>query len=116
MTDSGKRKPWYLENLQLAIQVVSVSQSVRSDGPSMQFKNKFIAASIPALEQKHHLKIKWNYFVTSKGKGPVNRNGCSTKPFVWKKVSFHKRIVVVNCVKILLVPALYRPTTAAQFL
>ena len=78
-----------LEDLPPAIQVVSVW----SDGPSTQFKNKFIAASIPALEQKHNLKIKWNYFATSHGKGPVDGIGGSTKRFVWQNVSSRKNMV-----------------------
>ncbi len=78
-----------LEDLPPPVQVVSIW----SDGPSTQFKNKFIAAAIPALEKKHNIKIKWNYFATSHGKGPVDGIGGSTKRFVWQNVSSRKKMV-----------------------
>ena len=58
---------------------------------STQFENKFIAASIPALKQKHNLKIKWNHFATLHGKGPVDRISGSTTLFVWDNVSPGKK-------------------------
>ena len=39
-----------------------------SDGPSSQFKNRFIAASIPWLQEKHKLKICWNFLQHHMGK------------------------------------------------
>lgn len=57
-----------------------------SDGPSKQFKNKFIAASLPVLEQKYDKKIEWNYFATSHGKGPVDGIGGALKRQVREKV------------------------------
>lgn len=38
-----------------------------SIGQSSQFKNKYITAAIPALEQIHSLDIKWHYFASSQG-------------------------------------------------
>ena len=50
--------------------------SVWSDGPSSQFKNRYIAASLKVLQKKHKLQvIKWNYFATSHGKGPIDGTG-----------------------------------------
>ena len=40
-----------------------------SDGPSSQFKNKFVAASLPWLAKRHSIDIQWHYFATSHGKG-----------------------------------------------
>lgn len=57
-----------------------------SDGPSKQFKNKFIAAALVPLEKKHHIKIEWNFFATSHGKGPVDGIGGALKRQVREKV------------------------------
>ena len=61
--------------------------SVWSDGPSSQFKNKFITEVITALQDKHQINIKWNYFTTSHGKGPVDGTGDSVRRQVWTAVS-----------------------------
>jgi hypothetical protein len=60
--------------------------SVWSDGPASQFKNKYIAAAILILEKKHNIKIYWNYFATSHGKGAVDGIGGAVKRYVWQKV------------------------------
>ena len=57
-----------------------------SDGQSSQFKNRFIAASIPWLEEKHKLKICWNFFATSHGKKSVNGIGGVVKRMATQKV------------------------------
>ena len=44
-----------------------------SDGPSGQFKNRFIAGLIPWFQKRKNMHIKWNYFATSHGKGPSSR-------------------------------------------
>lgn len=66
-----------------------------SDGPSSQFKNKYIAAMIPLLETEFSLKIYWNYFATSHGKGCVDGIGATTKTIVRKHV--RARESIVNC-------------------
>ena len=43
-----------------------------SDGPSSQFKNRFIAAAIPRLEEKYCIKLCSNFFTSSHGKGLVD--------------------------------------------
>lgn len=40
-----------------------------SDGPSSQFKNRFIAAIIPQFGEEFGVKLVWNFFATSHGKG-----------------------------------------------
>lgn len=53
-----------------------------SDGPSSQFKNKYIAAIIPHLEKRFNIKIIWNYFATSHGKGCIDGIGAKVKCIV----------------------------------
>lgn len=52
-----------------------------SDGPSSQsqFKNKYIAAVIGIFEIKFKIKIIWNFFATSHGKGCVDVLGAIVK-------------------------------------
>ena len=57
-----------------------------SDDPSSQFKNRFIAASIPWLQEKHKLKICWNPFATSHGNGLVDGIGGVVKRMATQKV------------------------------
>ena len=78
-----------LENIPSTVETVSIW----SDGASSQFKNKYIAAAIPILQEKHKLKIRWNYFATSHGKGPVDGIGGSVKRQVWAAVSTRKALV-----------------------
>ena len=41
-----------------------------TDGPSSQYKNRFIFCVANKLAAHHKLNIKWLYFATSHGKGP----------------------------------------------
>lgn len=66
-----------------------------SDGPSSQFKNKFIAAVIPVFESEFGIKIYWNYFATSHGKGCIDGIGATAKMIVRKHILSRKSIV--NC-------------------
>lgn len=50
-----------------------------SDGPSAQFKNKFIGATILIFENLSPVKIVWNFFATSHGKGAVYGIGAIVK-------------------------------------
>ena len=72
----------YVSRLLDDIPATVKSVSIRSDGPSSQFKNHYIAASLHALE-KQGIKILWNFFATSHGKGPVDGIGGSVKRHVW---------------------------------
>ena len=53
---------------------------VYSDGPSSEFKNKFITGKLPFL-LSHKLKrnVQWKYFATSHGKGVVDGTGGAAK-------------------------------------
>ena len=64
-----------------------------SDGPSGQFKNRFIAALIPWFQKRKNMHIKWNYFATSHGKGPVDGIGGCIKRYVTSKIMTRKAIV-----------------------
>lgn len=66
-----------------------------SDGPSSQFKNKFMAAIIKTFEHRFKKKIIWNYFATSHGKGAVDGLGATVKKVVRTRVDSRKDIV--NC-------------------
>lgn len=57
-----------------------------SDGPSSQFKNRYIAPIIPHLETEFGIKIFWNFFATSHGKGCVDGIGATTKMVVRRHV------------------------------
>ena len=65
------------------------------DGPSSQFKNRFIAASIPWLQEKHKLKICWNFFATSHGKGPVDGIDGVVKRMATQKV-IQRKVNITN--------------------
>lgn len=64
-----------------------------SDGPASQFKNRFIANSLPIMEKRHNLKITWNFFATSHGKGPVDGIGGALKRRVRNLVMRREKIV-----------------------
>lgn len=65
-----------------------------SDGPSSQFKNKFMAALIQLLETRFKVKVVWNFFATSHGKGSVDGLGAVVKNRVKRLVK--SRRVIVN--------------------
>lgn len=66
---------------------------VWSDGPSSQFKNKFIGAVIVLFESLFPIKIIWNFFATSHGKGSVDGIGAVVKNKVRRMVNSRKAIV-----------------------
>ena len=65
---------------------------VFSDGPSSQFKNKYIANFIHVLNKI--VPMQWNYFATSHGKGVVDGIGGTVKRIVWNAVVSRKATVV----------------------
>lgn len=64
-----------------------------TDGPSSQFKNKFIATIIPHFEKKFGMQIIWNYFATSHGKGCVDGIGATVKCVVRNQIKARHCIV-----------------------
>ena len=61
---------------------------VFSDGPSSQFKNKFIVSILPTFDRIVY--VQWKYFTTSHGKGAVYGIGGTLKQMVWNAVSSRK--------------------------
>lgn len=59
---------------------------VWSDGPSSQFKNKFMVVAQRILQEKYNVNLFWNFFPTSHGKGPVDGIGGALKRQVWLEV------------------------------
>ena len=57
-----------------------------SNGPSSQFKNRFIATAIPWVDEKYSVKLCWNFFASSHGKGPVDGIGGAIKIIAAHKV------------------------------
>ena len=49
--------------------------NIWSDGPSSQFKNRFVFKALDFLTGKHCIIINWNFLATSHGKGPVDSVG-----------------------------------------
>ena len=66
-----------------------------SDGPSSQFKNHFIAAAIPWFEEKYSIKLCWNFFASSHGKGHVDGIGGTIKRIATQKV-IHRKLSITD--------------------
>lgn len=64
-----------LSGLQSSVRILKIW----SDGPSSQFKNRYIATMLVHLEDKFGIQIIWNYFATSHGKGCVDGIGATVK-------------------------------------
>ncbi len=65
-----------------------------SDGPSSQFKNKYIFNYLPSLCKRHHLdSLNWNFFATSHGKGAVDGVGGTVKRNVWLETLSRQAVV-----------------------
>lgn len=68
-----------------------------SDGPNSQFKNRFMATFVKTMETVFKVKVFWNYFATSHGKGNVDGIGAAVKNRVKRLVK--SRHAIVNCSK-----------------
>jgi len=60
--------------------------NIWTDGPSSQFKNKFIFSLLPKLSVTYSLHVGWNYFTTSHGKDPVDALGGNVKRIAHRQV------------------------------
>ena len=67
---------------------------VFSDGPSSQFKNKYMVNFYHQLRK--NVKFTWNFFATSHGKGVVDGIGGTVKRVVWRAVSSRRVPVVAD--------------------
>ena len=84
---------------------------VQSDGPSNQFKNKYIMGLLDKLSRKHNVRMIWNFSATSHGKGPVDGLGATVKREAGQKIctrqhninnldDFEKAVVNLKSIKI----------------
>ena len=62
------------------------SINVFSDGPTSQFKQRFLFSNLHYWEQDHDISITWNFFATSHGKGVVDGIGGTIKRAVWRHI------------------------------
>ena len=53
--------------------------SYNSDGPSSEFKNRYIVKLVAVVTEKLKCKLQWKYFATSHGKGVVDGISASAK-------------------------------------
>ena len=60
--------------------------NVFSDGAGSQFKQKYLFSNLHAWEREYDIKLKWNFFATSHGKGVVDGIGGTIKRAVWRQV------------------------------
>ena len=75
-----------------------IEEIIWTDGPSSEFKNKYIVHLLRRLSEKYSKSFTWKYFATSHGKGVVDGIGGNCKAIVRKKC-FSKgkdRIIVQN--------------------
>jgi len=70
------------------------SIDVFSDGPTSQFKQRFLFSNLYYWEQAHEISIKWNFFATSHGKGVVDGIGGTVKRTVWRNVRCEKNHIL----------------------
>ena len=61
------------------------TEIIYSDGPSAEFKNKYMVKLLHLLSEKYNKKFIWKYFATSHGKGVVDGLGGSAKSLVRTK-------------------------------
>lgn len=64
-----------------------------TDGPSSQYKNKFIFVLVAELAKVYNLQLSWNYFATSHGKGPNDALGGNVKRIVHQKVLSRSTVI-----------------------
>lgn len=64
-----------------------------TDGPSSQYKNKFIFILTSKLANIYQVKLSWNYFATSHGKGPNDALGGNAKRIAHQRV-LSRQIVI----------------------
>ncbi|CAF2654996.1 unnamed protein product [Rotaria sp. Silwood2] len=57
-----------------------------SDGASQQFKQKFLFRNLCRLAADFQIKLSWNFFATSHGKGVVDAVGGTTKRLVYNAI------------------------------
>lgn len=61
-----------------------------SDGASSQFKQRYLFSNLHSWEMEHDVKLSWNFFATSHGKGVVDGIGGTVKRTGWRHVKAEK--------------------------
>jgi len=65
-----------------------------TDGPASQFKNRYVIAAMKELSRNcYDVKLVWNFFATSHGKGPVDGVGGTLKRIATDKVQSRQCII-----------------------
>ena len=72
---------------------------IYTDGPSSEFKNRYIVKLVSMLSKKFQCKVSWKYFGTSHRKGVVDGIGGSAKSLVRKRVMNQGKnaVIVQDC-------------------
>ena len=68
---------------------------IYTDGPSSEFKNRYIVKLVSILSKKFQCKVSWKYFATWHGKGVVDGIGGSAKSLVRKRVMNQSKNAVI---------------------
>ena len=61
-----------------------------SDGAASQFKQRYLFQNVTRMMAEHDLKLSWNFFATSHGKGVVDAIGGIVKRMVWQEIMTKK--------------------------
>jgi hypothetical protein len=62
-----------------------------SDGAASQFKQRYMFQNMTRMMFDHDLKLSWNFFATSHGKGVVDAIGGTVKRMVWQEIMAKKQ-------------------------
>ena len=84
----------FLDEILMGMPPEADSIRIWTDEPFIQFRNKFIMASMKMLSHRHNLKFCWNFSATSHGKGPVDGVGGFLKRMASEKVM--SRLPIIN--------------------
>lgn len=68
----------------------ATEEAIWSDGPSSEFKNRYMMRLLQELSRKYKRKFSWKYFATSHGKGIVDGIGGRAKSIVRMEVMSKK--------------------------
>ena len=68
---------------------------IYTDGPSSEFKNRYIVKLVSMFSKEFQYKVSLKYFATSHGKGIVDRIGGSAKSLVRKRVMNQSKNAVI---------------------
>ena len=68
--------------------------NIWTDGQSSQFKNKYIFNLLLKLSSTYGLRVCWNYFATSHGKGPVDALGGNVERLAHRQMLSRQTVIV----------------------